>query len=158
MRHGDGKFSCKGIEIVVEFWVSRGHKVVGFVPDYLLDEGKVAELAKLYKANPGSSKASKIPDNVPLLKELNKKGIVVKTPSQDYDDTYCIEYAKKHGAYIVTNDKFREHVEKILEGERKKAERLWIKQHRIGFAFRADEFLPNPDSDFFKVYGEYEAK
>eukprot|EP01022_Parablepharisma_sp_SALTPOND_P004379 TRINITY_DN120186_c0_g1_i1.p1 TRINITY_DN120186_c0_g1~~TRINITY_DN120186_c0_g1_i1.p1 ORF type:complete len:897 (-),score=116.01 TRINITY_DN120186_c0_g1_i1:5354-8044(-) len=158
MRYGNGVFLCKGIEIAVDFWLSRGHKVVGFMPDYLLDERKVIELAKLYKANPASSKASKIPDNVSMLKEMHKKGIIVTTPSQDYDDTYCIEYAKKHGGYIVTNDKFRDHIEKFLESDRKKKESLWIKQHRIGFAFKGDEFLPNPDADFYKIYGEDEAK
>ena len=74
------------------------------------------------------------------------------TPAQDYDDTYCIEYAKKHGGYIITNDKFRDHVDKI-EGAQKKAERRWLKQHCISFTFRKDEFLPNPASDFFRVYG-----
>ena len=32
--------------------------------------------------------------------------LLVKTPSQDYDDSYCIQYAKKLNAFIVTNDKF----------------------------------------------------
>jgi len=158
MRHGDGVFSTRGIQIVVDFWISKGYKVVGFIPDYLLNERQVAELSKMSKLNPASVKPSKIPDNVSLLQDLKSKGIIATTPSQDYDDTYCIEYAKKHSAYIVTNDKFRDHVEKITVPELRKKESHWIRQHRIGFAFKGDEFLPNPDSEFFRVYTNFDDK
>ncbi len=57
-------------------------------------------------------KASQIPDNVSLLHALSDKGFVIKTPPQDYDDSYCIQYAKKCNAYIVTNDKFRDYINK----------------------------------------------
>ena len=73
MRHGNGKFSVRGIEIVVEYWSARGHKVVGFMPEYLLDEKRVAEMVKLQKSDPESAKASKIPDNMTLLKAMHKK-------------------------------------------------------------------------------------
>ncbi len=39
--------------------------------------------------------------------------LLVKTPSQDYDDSYSIQYAKKFNAFMVTNDKFRDHYQKI---------------------------------------------
>ena len=80
------------------------------------------------------------------------------TPSQDYDDTYCIEYAKSHKGYIVTNDKFRDHIDKIQEIDKKKAESRWLRQYRISFAFHGDEFLPNPDSEFFRIYGDLSSK
>lgn len=45
-------------------------------------------------------------DDLPALLELVDDGLVVLTPPQDYDDSYCIEYAKKHHACIVTNDRY----------------------------------------------------
>jgi predicted nuclease of predicted toxin-antitoxin system len=38
---------------------------------------------------------------------------MVKTPAQDYDDSYCISYARQANAFIVTNDKFRDYLRKI---------------------------------------------
>lgn len=116
-------------------------------------------------------KASQIPDDVALLNKLLAKDLLVKTPSQDYDDSYCIQYAKKLNAFIVTNDKFRDYIDQLsqnLYGEKvdkkqknqkqqnpknkekddKKEVRLeqaWIKAHSVSYSFNKDEFLPNPD-------------
>jgi len=151
MKYGNGTFVCKGIEITLEFWKNRKHKVVGFIPDYLINDREIQRLIRLKEENPTAVKASKVPDDINYLKRLHKEGIIVTTPSQDYDDSYSIEYAKKHKGYIVTNDKFRDHVNKSAD---KLAESNWIKLNRIGFAFKGDEFLPNPDAEFFKIYGE----
>lgn len=44
MKHGKNeKFSCAGIIIAINFWVLNGHKVIGFMPEYLMDSKKVAE-------------------------------------------------------------------------------------------------------------------
>ena len=55
----------------------------------------------------GDIRASRIPDNIALLQELVGKGLVIGTPSQDYDDSYCITYAKRHEGYVVSNDMYR---------------------------------------------------
>lgn len=60
---------------------------------------------------------------------------MVKTPSQDYDDSYCIQYARQTNAYIVTNDKFRDYIAKleqkttqvVCDTEAVKKEKTWIK-------------------------------
>ena len=73
-------------------------------------------------------------DDLPLLEELVDAGIVILTPAQvyyllhlrhnrlirkmvsvsllvqDYDDSYCIEYATTHSGCIVSNDRYRDHV------------------------------------------------
>eukprot|EP00826_Nyctotherus_ovalis_P038528 TRINITY_DN3613_c0_g1_i4.p1 TRINITY_DN3613_c0_g1~~TRINITY_DN3613_c0_g1_i4.p1 ORF type:complete len:668 (+),score=198.15 TRINITY_DN3613_c0_g1_i4:321-2324(+) len=154
MKYGNGTFVCKGIEIALDFWRNKQHKVVGFMPDYLVNEREIQKLVKLKEDNPTAARASKLPDDVNYLKQLHKEGVVVTTPPQDYDDSYCIEYAKKHKGYIVTNDKFRDHINMFMDKERKAAESIWIRRNRIGFAFKGDEFLPNPDAEFFKIYGE----
>ena len=58
-------------------------------------------------------KAVQLPDNIPILQELVTKGLIIPTPPQDYDDSYCIVYAKQHNGYIVTNDMYRDHVKKM---------------------------------------------
>ena len=38
MRHGkDTFFSTKGIQIAIQWWEKNGHKVIGFLPEYLFD-------------------------------------------------------------------------------------------------------------------------
>jgi hypothetical protein len=55
----------------------------------------------------------------------------------------------------VTNDKFRDYLQKLElnpatnDSEAVKRDRAWIKQHCISFAFKGDQFLPNPDSKLF---------
>lgn len=44
-------------------------------------------------------------DDFPAFTALVDEGLVVLTPSQDYDDSYSIEYAKQRNACIVTNDR-----------------------------------------------------
>ena len=34
---------------------------------------------------------------------------------QDYDDSYCIQYAKNYDTFIVTNDLFRDYIDSIKE-------------------------------------------
>ena len=64
---------------------------------------------------------------------MAEEGIMVKTPAQDYDDSYCIQYARQCDAFIVTNDKFRDYLKKIETRsssnlpEQLKAENAWIK-------------------------------
>lgn len=38
-------------------------------------------------------RASRLPDDVQLLQRLVDDGLIVSTPPQDYDDSYCIKYA-----------------------------------------------------------------
>ena len=49
-----------------------------------------------------------------LMSKIHKDGFLISTPSQDYDDSYCIQYAKKMNAFIVTNDKFRDYIDGLF--------------------------------------------
>lgn len=83
---------------------------------------------------------------------------MVSTPSQDYDDSYCISYARQHDAFIVSNDKFRDYIKKLQtnpntnEAETIKKQDTWLQQHCVSFTFKGDEFLPNPDSKLFTKF------
>ena len=89
---------------------------------------------------------------------MAERGVMVKTPAQDYDDSYCIQYARQTNAFIVTNDKFRDYLRKIEtqpsanQPEALRREKEWIKQHSISFTFSGDKFLPNPDCKLFQRF------
>eukprot|EP00899_Mesostigma_viride_P026559 jgi/Mesvir1/7088/Mv09195-RA.1 len=148
MRHGlKKKFSCRGIQIAVEYWRSRGIQALGFLPDYYLDYDAVGgwkSAARLGMA----VKQSRIPDSIALLQQMVDEGVLILTPPQDYDDSYCISYARAHGACIVTNDRYWDNVDKAGGGSQRRDVLAWIRSHCISYTFVRDEFLPNPDFVF----------
>ena len=107
MRHGQqramaqssehaSQFSCRGIALAADFFRLAGHRVVGFLPDFLLDLDKVAERKRAARLGGGfasDAKARQLPDDVQLLRSLQGAGIIVGTPPQDYDDAYSIRCA-----------------------------------------------------------------
>lgn len=145
MRHGDRTFSTKGIKIVLEYFIKNGHKVLAFLPEYLFR-------SKDSSSQSTTKKKRVIPDDTDYLNKLSNQGLIIQTPAQDYDDSYCIQYCKQNNSYIVTNDLFRDYVEKIVDSRKRESERLWIIEKRISFTFIKDEFLPNPDCPFFKEF------
>lgn len=113
MKHGRDKvFSTRGILIAVAYWRGNGHKVVGFLPEYLFDYEKVNAM-KAAKKFGNKIKEQKCPDDVSVLCNLEKEGVLTRTPGQDYDDSYCIEYARRFDAFMVTNDRFRDYLENV---------------------------------------------
>ena len=98
-----------------------------------------------------------MPDDYDYLNQIFLKGLVIQTPPQDYDDSYCIQYAKNYDAFIVTNDMYRDYLENIKDNRTRETEKIWTKEKLISFTFNKDEFIPNPDSGFFREfpYAEY---
>ncbi len=140
MRHGDKKFSTKGIKIVIDYFISNGHQVLSFLPEYL------------FKIRDDIKKKNVVPDDIEYLNKLYSQKLVVQTPADAYDDSFCIQYCKEKNSFIVTNDLFRDYVDKINDNRKKESERMWIHDRRIGFTFYDDEFIPNPDSPFFSEF------
>ena len=144
MRHGEQKgiYSTKGIKIAIDFFTKNGHQVISFLPDYLFKE----------KDPSAKHKKRVLPDYLPYLYGLVSKGLVVKSPPQDYDDSYCIQYAKKHDAFVVSNDLFRDYIDSIKDKTERETEKKWREIKCISFTFIGDEFMPNPDAAFFKQF------
>ena len=143
MKHGGQTYSTKGIQIVMDYFTKNGHEVISFLPEYLFRQKD---------PNNPLNKKRVAPDNIEYLKDLLKKNLVIQSPPQDYDDSYCIQHAKNHNAYIVTNDLFRDYLENISDSRRRETERIWIKEKCISFTFFKDEFIPNPDAAFFREF------
>jgi hypothetical protein len=151
-KHGSSKrFSCQGIKIAIDYWTQRGHKVLAFLPDFYMNYDYVNGKKRTAALGMSDVPASKMPDDVGLLIKLVDAGFLVQTPPQDYDDSYSIEYARRKHGVIVTNDMYRDHIEKVgqSEGRREREDTFsWIRTHCISFTFVADEFVPNPDFRF----------
>mmetsp|Transcript_9317 Transcript_9317/g.15867 ORF Transcript_9317/g.15867 Transcript_9317/m.15867 type:complete len:254 (-) Transcript_9317:30-791(-) len=145
-KHGNKLFSTKGISICAEYWQQRGHEVVAFLPEhYVSSKPTAGNTITLDQYFP------KV-DDMGLIEKLERAGILFYTPPQDYDDSYCIQHAKTNNGVIVTNDLYRDHIEKTPDNMKRK-ERNWIRNHCISFTFVKDQFLPNPDFKFPKICG-----
>lgn len=82
MKHGKDKlFSVKGIQIAVNYWNKNGHRVVGFLPEYLFDYEEVASNKKMKDMGLRDVKPQKIPDDVILMNKLKQNDFLISTPS-----------------------------------------------------------------------------
>ena len=153
MRHGtrgnSKKFSCAGIKLAIDYYQTLGHKVIGFIPDFYLSYENAGKHKRAADIGVGDVRASKTPDDIALLRRLMDEGTLAATPPQDYDDSYCIQYAmSRKGAVIITNDLYRDAVDEVEGKAKKHTLRTWFKIHCCSYTFVADEFLPNPDFNF----------
>ncbi len=106
LRHGKqvygGKaFSCRGIKIVVDFFLQRGHKdIKAFVPRFRRGDSDIECPTK----------------NPEILDELEENGYLIYTPSRfvdkklilPYDDRFILKTAQHYNAVIVSNDNYRD--------------------------------------------------
>ena len=63
-------------------------------PRYLLDEERVDAKRRAALHGVRAAEARELPDDVPRLRRLVDADLLVATPPQDYDDSYCIECAR----------------------------------------------------------------
>ena len=152
MNHGCHLFfSVRGIQIVRDFFEKRGHKVVGFVPEYCLDERDWSTRweAVKKKLKTGTvtedDRSSRTPDDMAALKQLKREGVLSLSPSKDYSDSYAIEYAKTKNGIIITNDRFNDAIRKIKDTKLKNVTERWLRTYVISYSFVGDDFIPNPD-------------
>ncbi|XP_030757072.1 probable ribonuclease ZC3H12D [Sitophilus oryzae] len=95
--HGENeKFSVKGIQICVDYFLNRGHEVKAFVPHYRLRKGESSDPA--------------------LLQELVDSKLVITTPTlyieeqqrSPYDDWYIVQAAAANEGIVVSRDNFND--------------------------------------------------
>ncbi|XP_062848237.1 ribonuclease ZC3H12A [Trichomycterus rosablanca] len=133
MSHGNKEvFSCRGIELAVNYFLERGHRsITVFVPSWRKEQPR--------------------PD-VPIsdqhiLEELERRKIVVFTPSRRvggrrvvcYDDRFIVKHAYEQSGIIVSNDTYRD-----LQSERPEWKRC-IEEQLLMYSFVSDKFMPPED-------------
>uniref|UniRef100_A0A8C4QZF7 C3H1-type domain-containing protein n=1 Tax=Eptatretus burgeri TaxID=7764 RepID=A0A8C4QZF7_EPTBU len=133
MSHGNKEvFSCFGIKIAVEWFLQRGHKeVTVFVPAWRKEQ---------------SRPDAPITDQ-PLLRELERHGVLVFTPSRRvsgrrlvcYDDRFIVKLAYESDGIIVSNDNYRD-----LQGEKPEWKKF-IEERLLMYSFVNDRFMPPDD-------------
>ncbi|KAL8578122.1 hypothetical protein ACOMHN_055442 [Nucella lapillus] len=101
MAHGGSVFSCRGIQLVVDWFRERGHQnITVFVPMWRKE---------------APSRKSPITDQDLLLK-LADEGVVRFTPARRvggrrvvcYDDRYVLSWAAETKGVVVSNDNYRD--------------------------------------------------
>ena len=55
---------------------------------------------------------NKIPDDMEMLIEMKSMGLIYSVPNWNYDDSYIINYAQQRNAYVITNDRYNDHIQK----------------------------------------------
>lgn len=133
MSHGNKEvFSCRGIELAVNYFLEREHRnITVFVPSWRREQPR--------------------PD-VPIsdqhiLDELERKKILVFTPSRRvggkrvvcYDDRFIVKLANDNDGVIVSNDTYRD-----LQSERPEWKRC-IEERLLMYSFANDKFMPPDD-------------
>lgn len=133
MRHGSGQvFSCRGIQIVVDYFKARGHDhIMVFVPEWRKETSRPeTPISEQY-----------------VLEALEKEKILSYTPSRKingrriicYDDRFIVKYANLEGGVIISNDQYRDLMQENPEW------RKIIEQRLLQFTFANDHFMPPDD-------------
>jgi ribonuclease ZC3H12 len=133
MRHGNGRvFSCRGIQIAVDWFHLRGHKeITVFVPQWRRETPRAEYLITEQE----------------ILNRLEREGVLSFTPSRRigkksivcYDDRFIVGLATDTNGVIVSNDNFRD-----LAEENEKW-RKTIEQRLLMFTFANDIFMVPED-------------
>lgn len=80
------------------------------------------------------------------MQELKEKGYAIGIPNWNNDDSYMIEYARDKKGYILTNDRYNDHIV-FYENDSKLREKLktFVRNNCVSFTFIKDELIPDPD-------------
>lgn len=88
-----GQFRCEAIQRAGVYFQSKGYRVRCIIKEYFL--------------MPRHRKGSRV-DRPEYLRFLRDHGLLEPIQCDQHDDAYIIRYAMDAGAFIVSNDKFRD--------------------------------------------------
>ncbi|CAB3990243.1 ribonuclease ZC3H12C [Paramuricea clavata] len=137
MSHGKQKiFSCRGIQIAVDWFIPRGHKLIYVV------------IPLWRKESPSESNMISNQEVLKILDEERGAVNMIYTPSKTlkqrriacYDDRYILNIACDKDGVVVSNDNFRD-----LYLENKPEWRKIIEERVLMFSFVDDMFMPPDD-------------
>ncbi|XP_077485562.1 uncharacterized protein LOC144096619 isoform X2 [Amblyomma americanum] len=133
MSHGNKEvFSCRGIQLAVEWFRARGHTDISvFVPSWRKEASRAETPIK----------------DQEILLQLEKERLLFFTPSRNvggkrmvcYEDRYILKMAAQNDGVVVSNDNYRDLVAESLDFKRVVEERLLM------YTFVNDRFMPPDD-------------
>ena len=136
--------SCKGIKQAIQYYLNGGYKVVTFLPSAFLRSDKLAEINRFTKLKIGEQGRCEVPNDIYMLNDYTRDGIVKGITVKEYNEAYCLVYARRNDAVLVTNDNFREHVKKIEGMQEREEVRAWIRTSSVTYQFQGDYFKSAP--------------
>ncbi|XP_064489403.1 probable ribonuclease ZC3H12B isoform X2 [Ornithodoros turicata] len=133
MSHGNKEvFSCRGIQLAVEWFQARGHKDISvFVPSWRKEASRIDTPIKGQE----------------ILLQLEKERLLFFTPSRNvggkrmvcYEDRYILKMAAQTDGVVVSNDNYRDLVSENQDFKKVVDERLLM------YTFVNDRFMPPDD-------------
>ncbi|XP_015783320.1 myosin-G heavy chain-like isoform X2 [Tetranychus urticae] len=133
MSHGNKEiFSCRGLRICVDWFKARGHKeITVFVPMWRKESSPIE--------NPIKDRE--------ILFQLQNEKVLVFTPSRMvggrrltcHDDLYILNLASQNDGVVVSNDNYRDLINRNPEYKKVVEERLLM------YSFVNDRFMPPDD-------------
>ena len=118
-------FDVKMIKKAIELYKKKHYKVYVIIGKHILERNQ-----------------PNVNDHDELNKLLNSKQIIL---TNDYDDSYTIQFAIQNNYCILSNDKYRDNYESIQSPIERRNRYQFILTHRIYFNVIADKIIPNPD-------------
>jgi hypothetical protein len=133
----DNRFDVTGIEAAVRFFSTFKVTVTAFIP--------AAFVRKRPSEGSGGVNAKMVTDEWERLNALVQSGVLVIVPAGDDDDVYAISYARTNNAFIVSNDFYGNHIQKLANMSLRSSMELWLATNRCSYTFSSTGgFLLNP--------------
>lgn len=165
----------RGIQLAIQYWQKKGHQVIAFIPEHYLHRkapppDKEQTLGEYMPMADNTELLAQLVDDGSVVLcppqdyddsyciEYSKRSVrppqhfllqLLTHDTHDTRHTHLTHHntAHRHGAYIVTNDRYWDHIARQPEDQRAGVTR-WLREHCISFTFAKNEFLPNPDFAF----------
>lgn len=129
---GKDRFKSKGIEVVLDYYLTKGMEAVAMIPACKADD------------RPGINN-DRLADDPALLRNLAGKGRISFTPAGSHDDNFLLAYAKRKNIDIISNDRFQKEVKAQATESASQELQKFLDAHLIPYTFVRGEFMPNPD-------------
>jgi len=109
--------SARPLAEAISSLLSRGYEVHVFLPEWACDGGP------------------KTLNQVEVLQPFEGRFHLHRSPAGSDDDQFILDYAQSKNAFVLSNDQFRDHIDKGLVSRR------WVDEHRWAFMFVDEELF-----------------
>eukprot|EP01038_Epipyxis_sp_PR26KG_P004413 gene4413-6240_t len=149
-NYGVDSFRVKGITLAISYFKRFKVDIKCFIPvSYIKSKPKASD--------PCKDNAMMQTDDWEILNSLLFQSILAPVPANENDDAYILAYGRNHNGFIISNDLFRDHIEKMQPQSAQTSMKLWITENRCGYLFIQDEFMLNPSSTLAMTLNSYSA-
>ena len=131
------RFSARGVQIAIEYFeMFPIFRVVTFLPMSYIRR----------KSTTGTATALMETEDIQILEKLYKSRKLSLVPAGDHDDVYILSYCREKSGFVVSNDRFQDHLAGMEDPDLQSDAAHWLRTNRCGYTFVGDEFTLNADS------------